>query len=105
MRWARLLPLLAAGCSLPHDPEGTSKRIQTTHELRVGVTDNPPWVRATSAEPGGIEADIVRRFAQQIHAKVLWSRGSETALVQSHKHHEIDLVIGGFDKQTVWVSG
>lgn len=105
MRWALLLALLLAACGIPRDPEDTSTRIATTHELRVGVTDNPPWVTATSAEPGGIEAQLVRDFARILGAKVLWSRGSETALVQSLKHHELDLVIGGFDKKTVWVSG
>ena len=104
MRCALLLPLLATGCGLPHDPQGSSERIASTHELRVGVTDNPPWVSATSAEPTGVEADLVRQFAGQMHASVLWSRGSETMLMQSLKHHELDLVIGGFDKQTSWVS-
>lgn len=104
MRYALPLPLLVVACSLPHDPEGTSERIASTHELRVGVTDNPPWVSATSAEPTGVEADLVRQFARQMHAKVLWSRGSETMLMQSLKDYELDLVIGGFDKQTSWVS-
>lgn len=104
MRWALILPLFVAGCGLPHDPEKTSERIAATHELRVGVTDNPPWVKAQSAEPSGIEADLVRDFGRRLGAKVLWSRGSETMLMQSLKHHELDIVIGGFDKKTSWVS-
>ena len=89
---------------MPLDPEQTTKRIAATHELRVGVTDNPPWVSAQSAEPGGIEAELVRDFARTLGAKVLWTRGSETMLAQSLKHHELDLVVGGFDKQRSWVS-
>jgi len=103
-RLACVLPCLVAGCGIPLDPEETSERIAQTHELRVGVTDNPPWVDAKSAEPRGIEAELVRDFAQTLGAKVLWSRGSETMLMQSLKHHELDLVIGGFDKKTSWVS-
>ena len=33
---------------------------------------------------------------------MLWTRGSETVLVQSLDKHELDLVIGGFDRKTVW---
>jgi ABC-type amino acid transport substrate-binding protein len=95
------LPLLAA-CAVPRDPEKTSDRIASTHELRVGVTDNDPWVSAQSAEPRGIEPELVRQFAARIGAHVLWSRGSETELAQQLKHHELDLAIGGFDAKTPW---
>jgi ABC-type amino acid transport substrate-binding protein len=104
-RW--LVPLivcLIAGCGLPRDPEQTSGRIAATHELRVGVTDNPPWVDAQSAEPTGIEPDLVRGFASRLGARILWTRGSETSLAQSLKHHELDLAIGGYDAKTPWKS-
>jgi polar amino acid transport system substrate-binding protein len=98
------LTLLTAGCALPRDPEKTSQRIAETRELRVGVTDNPPWTDAQTADPAGIEPDLVRQFASRIGAKVLWTRGSETALAQSLKNHELDLAIGGFDAKTPWKS-
>ena len=104
MRWALSLPLFLSACGIPFDPEGTTERIAATRELRVGVTDNAPWANARSAEPAGIEPDLVRDFARQQRARVLWSRGSETMLMQSLKHHELDLVIGGFEKKTSWVS-
>src|SRR5436190_16782154 len=97
-----LIPFLVGACSLPRDPEKTSARVASTHELRVGVTDNDPWVDAQSAEPSGIEPDLVRQFAARIGARILWSRGSETSLAQSLKHHELDLAIGGFDAKTPW---
>ena len=96
--------VLMAGCGIPRDPEKTSDRIASTHGLRVGVTDNGPWVSAQDAEPRGIEPDLVRQFAARIGAHVLWSRGSETALAQQLKHHELDLAIGGFDAKTPWKS-
>src|SRR4051794_36689738 len=99
-----LLALLPAACGLPRDPGKTSQRIASTHELRVGVTDNGDWVDASSAEPRGIEPDLVRRFAARIGAHVLWTRGSETSLAQSLKHHDLDLAIGGFDAKTPWKS-
>jgi hypothetical protein len=102
--WPVLLLLLPAACGLPRDPDKTSERIASTHELRVGVTDHGPWTDARSSEPGGIEPDLVRAFAARQRAHVLWSHGSETELAQSLKHHEIDLAIGGFDAKTPWKS-
>jgi ABC-type amino acid transport substrate-binding protein len=103
--WLVLPPLLLAACAIPRDPEKTSERIASTRELRVGVTDNSPWVNAAaSGEPAGIEPDLVRRFAARIGARVRWSRGSETSLAQSLKHHELDVAIGGFDARSPWKS-
>ena len=94
--------LSVAACGLPRDPQKTSERVAATHELRVGATDNGEWVDAQSAEPRGIEPDIVRQFAARVGAHVLWSRGSETSLAQSLKHGDLDLAIGGFDAKTPW---
>jgi ABC-type amino acid transport substrate-binding protein len=99
-----LLSLLLAACGLPRDPEGTSRRIASTHELRVGVTENDPWVSTGGAEPAGIEPDLVRQFAARHGARVLWTSGSETSLAQQLKHHELDIAIGGFDAKTPWKS-
>jgi polar amino acid transport system substrate-binding protein len=101
---APIFAVCAAGCGLPRDPEKTSLRIASTHELRVGVTDNGEWVDASASEPHGIEPDLVRQFARRIGAKVLWTEDSETNLAQSLKHHELDLAIGGFDAKTPWKS-
>jgi ABC-type amino acid transport substrate-binding protein len=102
--WPVLIALALAACGLPRDPEKTSDRIASTHELRVGVTDNDPWVTTQTAEPQGIEPDLVRAFAARLGARVLWTRASETSLAQSLKHRDLDLAIGGFDAQTPWKS-
>jgi ABC-type amino acid transport substrate-binding protein len=99
-----IIALLLAGCGLPRDREKTSDRISSSHELRVGVTDNGSWTNAQSAEPSGIEPDLVRQFASSMGAHVLWTRGSEANLAQSLKHHDLDLAIGGFDAKTPWKS-
>ena|SRR5947209_14718698 len=99
-----LLCFALLACGLPRDPEKTSERIGSSHELRVGVTDNGAWVNASAAQPRGIEPDLVRAFAARIGARVLWTRGSETSLAQSLKKHELDIAIGGFDSQTPWKS-
>jgi hypothetical protein len=99
-----LICLLPAACALPRDPDDTSDRIAATHELRVGVTDSGSWSDAHSAEPAGIEPELVRQFASRNGAHVLWTKGSETTLAQSLKNHELDLAIGGFDSKTPWKS-
>jgi len=98
------LPALASSCSLPRDPEKTSERIASTHEIRVGITPNPPWTSSASPEPQGTEPDLVRRFAATKGAHVKWSRASETKLVDALKHNDLDIVIGGFEKKTQWSS-
>ena len=102
--WPLLPFILVAACGLPRDPDKTSDRIASTHELRVGVTLNDPWVTTGGQAPQGIEADLVRVFANRLDARVFWSSGSETTLAQSLKHGEIDLAIGGFDQKTPWKS-
>jgi hypothetical protein len=102
--WCVLLLPFSTNCSFPLDPEKTSERIASTHELRVGVTDNDPWVDAGSADPSGIEPNLVRKFASGIGAKVLWTSGSEASLAEQLKHHELDIAIGGFDAKTPWKS-
>jgi ABC-type amino acid transport substrate-binding protein len=99
-----LASALLASCGLPRDPEKTTQRLTSTHVLQVGVSDNPPWTSASSAEPTGIEPDLVRRFAARHGLRVAWTRGSETQLVKSLKEHRLDLVIGGFEKKTQWSS-
>ena len=98
------MSLLASSCGITHDPEGTSERIASTHELRVGISDNPPWTVAADGEPRGIEPDLVREFASGAGAHVLWKKGSETVLVEGLKRHQLDLVVGGFEKKTQWAS-
>ena len=100
-----LLPILIsllAACGLPRDPDKTSDRIASTHELRVGVSDSPPWAVSRGGQPSGLEPELVRGFAEQIGARIAWRRGSESSLVRALEEHELDLVIGGFDKKTRW---
>jgi ABC-type amino acid transport substrate-binding protein len=99
-----LLTFALVGCGLPLDPEKTSERIASTHELRVGFTDNGEWVDGAGAQPRGIEPELVRQFASRVGARVAWVRGSEANLAYSLKHHKLDLAIGGFDSKTPWSS-
>lgn len=96
-----------AGCaSIPADPDGTLERVQGG-VLRVGVTENAPWVELagggqSGVEPTGTEPALVVQFAQQQGATVQWTAGSEATLAQALEAGELDLVIGGLLEDTPW---
>jgi ABC-type amino acid transport substrate-binding protein len=97
------LALTLGGCAgIPADPEGTLARV-SGGELRVGVTERTPWVELLEGgEPEGIEPELVRRFAEQLEAEVVWVEGSEQKLVDDLEHGVVDLVIGGIPAGTPW---
>jgi polar amino acid transport system substrate-binding protein len=99
-----LLPLLVAACDLPKDPEGTTERVLSTHVLRVGVTENPPWVRFRGEEVEGIEPDLIRAFAGELGAQVQWVRNGETPLLEALEKRELDIVAGGITSSSPWSS-
>lgn len=94
---------LLASCGLPRDPEGTSKRLSSSHELRVGASEGASRDNSAGG-PQGTEGDLVRRFAASKGARIQWVHGSETVLAQALEEHRLDLVIGGFEKKTPWSS-
>ncbi len=102
------IALALAGCGLqiPADPGGTLDRV-TDGVLRVGVTDNAPWVtnamdRPDGAAPGGTEPALVVAFADEMRAEIEWRPGSEAVLAEALHRGEIDLMIGGFLADTPW---
>jgi polar amino acid transport system substrate-binding protein len=97
-----LSAISAVGCDgLPRDPEGTLKRVQGG-KLRVGLVENPPWVVRTSGEPGGAEAELVRRMAAQLKATPEWVWGGEQQHFEALERFELDLVVGGLTDDTPW---
>lgn len=108
---AVLLMLTGCASSFPSDPQGTLEKAQGG-TLRVGASMNGDWVRisadtsgdVSSSEVQGTEADLVRDFAAQLGADVEWVAGSEQFLAEELKHGGLDLVIGGLDDKTPWVT-
>lgn len=96
--------MLLAGCtSIPADPDGTLERVRGG-TLRVGVTENPPWVELSDGgEPAGTEPELVAAFAEDLDAEVEWTGGSESRLAAALEAGELDLVIGGLLDDTPWV--
>lgn len=92
-----------AGCSLPRDPEGTLDRVRGG-TLHVGVTEAPPFVvrHGERTEPGGVEAALVRGFADSLSAAVAWHWGPADGHLEALERFELDLVAGGLTAATPW---
>ena len=99
---ALLLPLVA-GCDYPMDAGGTLERIRGERLMRVGVSENPPFVIISEDSPGGIEPALVQKFAGRLGARIEWVRGAESSLAEALGKREIDLAIGGFTTDSPWL--
>ena len=96
-----VLALLPAGCGIPRDPEGTLERVRGG-TLRAGITASAPWTTLEGGRPGGVEVELVERFAGELGARVEWVDGSEADLIAALEMREVDLVVGGLTADTPW---
>ena len=87
--------LLLGGCQYPRDPEGTLDRVRGG-TLRVGVAEVEPWTT--------VERQLVREFADSISAEVEWVEGTESELIEALAGRQLDVVIGGFTRRSVWMN-
>jgi ABC-type amino acid transport substrate-binding protein len=98
------LILVTTGCdNFPKDPDQTLSKIKNGR-LLVGYTENPPWVVKQTGEPTGIEADLIRKFAQSQSASVVWVNDAEQDLFEKLGQKELHLVVGGFTDKNTWKS-
>jgi polar amino acid transport system substrate-binding protein len=93
--------VLLCGCQYPRDPEGTLDRVRGG-VLRVGVTEADPFVKLSGAEPAGVEVALVEGFARSIGARIEWVEGSETDLMEALHGRQVDVVIAGLTRRSVW---
>ena len=98
---ARILLVCLAACGLPRDAEHTLDRVRG-HELRVGVTDRPPWVVVRDDRVSGIEPSLVSDLARELNAHTTFRKGSESELVEALHRGELDLVAGGLREDSPW---
>lgn len=91
-----LLVLLSA-CSIPQDPMDTSMKVRD-EGMVVGLTENPPWVTRDGDVPGGVEIELVEKFAEQMGVTVQWEWGSSSVLLEALDQFELHLVIGGLTR-------
>jgi polar amino acid transport system substrate-binding protein len=98
---AALAAVLLAGCGIPRDPETTLDRVRGG-TLRAGITASEPWTTLADGRPGGVEVELVERFAAELGAGVEWVDGSEADLIGALEVRELDLVVGGLTADTPW---
>jgi membrane-bound lytic murein transglycosylase MltF len=96
-----LFVLLLSCGNFPDDPDKTLEKI-TNGTLKVGYSENTPWVFKNNHEAGGIEALLIKDFAFNYNANIEWINGSEEKLIQKLENKEIDIVIAGFTSKTPW---
>ena len=96
-----VLALLPAECGIPRDPERTLERVRGG-TLRAGITASAPWTTLEGGRPGGVEVELVERFAGELGARVEWVDGSEADLIAALEMRELDLVVGGLTADTPW---
>lgn len=95
-----------AGCSaLPMDAAG-SFNDAAGGTLLVGVSPHDPYTRVDTAsgEVSGPEAELIRRFAEEIDAEVHWQVAPESEVAQWMEDGDIDVAIGGFAKDSPWTT-
>lgn len=96
--------LLAAGvvsCRYPQDPRDTLDRA-TGGVMRVGVIPNPPWTTWEGGEARGLEAQLVRRFAAELGARIEWHPNQGHSVLETLERFGLDLVIGGLTEDDPW---
>jgi polar amino acid transport system substrate-binding protein len=98
-----LLAVLVGGCGVPRDPESTLDRVRGG-TLRAGITASEPWTTLDDGRHGGVEVELVERFASELGARVEWVDGSEADLIGALEVRELDLVVGGLTADTPWQS-
>ena len=104
MRKLLLLTMIAAaigGCQYPRDPEGTLNRV-TGGVMHVGIAESDPWVRTGGSEPGGVEVELLKRFARTIDARIEWVEGSESDLIEALEGRKLDVVAAGLTRRSEW---
>lgn len=91
----------AVGCdALPRESAGALDQIRASKTLRVGVSENPPWVEFENGKVAGVEADVIEHIADEFGASVHYVRGSETELMKKLHARDIDIVAFGLDTRT-----
>ena len=96
-----LAVLVLMGCGLPRDPAGTLDKV-SGGVLRVGVSENPPWVILSEPEPEGAEVSIVRDLANDLEAELEWFEDTEAELIGALERRELDIVIAGLTIPSPW---
>lgn len=95
--------LLISSCKeWPHDPNHTLENIKKNKIIRVGLIDNPPWSSRINNQATGIDIAIIKNFAQYLNVTPKWFFLNEEKAMFGLMNDQLDIVIGGISKDTLW---
>lgn len=93
---------LTAACSrYPADMRGSLDEAEA-EALQVGVSDAPPWIVWNEGEPTGVEAELIRAFAEAEGFEINWIHGTEDTLLHALEAGDLHIVAAGLVKSTPW---
>jgi polar amino acid transport system substrate-binding protein len=95
------LAIALGACQYPRDVEGTLDRVRGG-VMHVGISESDPWVRTGGREPGGVEVQLLERFARTIDARIEWVHGSESELIDALHGRKLDVVAAGLNRRSEW---
>ena len=95
------ISLVLGACQYPRDVEGTLDRV-SGGVMHVGISESDPWVRTGGSEPGGVEVQLLERFARTIDARIEWVEGSESDLIEALHGRKLDVVVAGLTRRSEW---
>ena len=102
MKWCLfILLIIVAGCSFPKDPEDSLHEAKEAG-LRVGIVEHPPYTSFKNGKATGTEVAMLEEFAKAEGLNIEYFYGTESQLIKLLEDYELHLMIGGFEKKTVW---
>ena len=96
-----LFLVLLTSCSFPQDSKDSLEKAKQDG-LKVGIVVNPPYAIYNNGTAWGSEVQLIEQFAAQEGLKVTYVPGPESMLVKQMEDYKLHLIIGGFEKNTVW---
>lgn len=99
-----LLIFFLSSCNIPRDIHGTFDRVSKEKVLRVGYSNNPPFIQIKENDTTGIEYRIVDAFSKEMGYKVEYTEGTEAVLMEKLEKYEIDIIIAGLNNKSPWKS-
>ena len=94
-------PLIVGACVRPpRDSKGGLERIRGEGVVRVGVVENPPWVRLEGGRPSGLEPELIQRWAAGLGARPAYRAGDLDELAEALHRREITVLAAGLERKT-----
>jgi polar amino acid transport system substrate-binding protein len=98
-----LAALISASCDFPRDARGTLDKVQNG-TMRVGIVNHDPWTQIEEGRASGVEVELLRDFAGELEAEIVFVQGTVPELLEAARQGEVDVVAGGFTSTSPGVS-